>query len=90
MRPADVGHLYNDGRHYDRLWTFEGDLPFWIDQAEKPLSYSIVPAEVPTVPRLACWGEMGSMHHGERAYAPTVDRYEMALARAPSMGGSAR
>lgn len=34
MRPADVEHLYFDGRHYDRLWTFEDDLPFWLDHAE--------------------------------------------------------
>ncbi len=35
LRPADVDHLYFDGRHYDRLWEFEEDLPFWIRQAEK-------------------------------------------------------
>ncbi len=35
MRPADVEHLYFDGRHYDRLWTFEDDLPFWLEEAEK-------------------------------------------------------
>lgn len=36
MKPADVDHIYFNGRYYDYQYKdFNEDIPFWIKQARK-------------------------------------------------------